>query len=197
MKKAARGFTLIELAVTLVILGILMMYGIQSYSEWIANTRLRTTAEILSEGLSRARNEAIKRNRLVSIYLVDNLSSGCALSASGTSWVVGLTSPVGGCDVAVSDTVTPFIVDKRSGTEMTSGVTVAATSSTGAAATTVVFNGLGRMVTTGTTPITQINIDSSTLAASKSRDLRIVLTTGGMIKMCDPSITVTTDPRKC
>lgn len=196
-----KGFTLIELAVTTAILGILLTYAVQSYRVWIANARVRTAAETLTEGLSAARNEAIKRNRPVAFRLVTDLSSTCAASSSGTSWVASLNDPANNCDEDISDTVAPFIVAKKSGAEGTGNVTISALSApvggVAVAANTVIFNGVGRVVLTGNTPIAQIDIDSSALSAAESRELRIVLTTGGMVKMCDPSITSVTDTRTC
>ncbi len=197
----ARGFTLIEMVVVVAILGILVGLGASNYGVWIANSRIRTAADTLASGLSTARNEAIKRNRLVRFHLVSDLGAGCTLSASGTSWVASLNDPTttdgAKCDIEISDTTPPFIVAKKSGAEQTSGVTIAAVNGASVAADTVVFNGLGRVVVTGSNPIARIDVDSSAIASAQTRDLRIVITPGGLIRMCDPSITTTGDTRKC
>jgi type IV fimbrial biogenesis protein FimT len=196
------------MVVVVAILGILVGLGASNYGVWIANSRIRTAAETLASGLSTARNEAIKRNRLVRFHLVSDLGAGCALSPSGTSWVVSLNDPTvtagQKCDIRViSDTddnnplLEPFIFAKKSGAEQTSGVTIAAVNGASVAADTVAFNGLGRVVVTGSNPIAQIDIDSSAIASAETRELRIVITPGGLIRMCDPSITTTGDTRKC
>jgi prepilin-type N-terminal cleavage/methylation domain-containing protein len=104
----ARGFTLIEMVVVVAIVGILVGLGASNYSAWITNSRIRTAAETLASGLNTARNEAIKRNRLVRFHLVSDLGGGCALSPSGTSWVVSLNDPTvtagEQCDIEISDT---------------------------------------------------------------------------------------------
>jgi type IV fimbrial biogenesis protein FimT len=197
----ARGFTLIEMVVVVAIVGILVGLGASSYSAWVANSRIRTAAETLASGLSAARNEAIKRNRLVGFHLVSNLGAGCALSSSGTSWVVSLNDPTAQCNIDISDTTAPFIVAKKSAAEQASEVTITALNGGGAPADTIVFNGLGR-VASRNTAIARIDIDSAAIAAAQTRELRIELTTlgglpGGLIRMCDPSIATLGDTRRC
>jgi type IV fimbrial biogenesis protein FimT len=67
-------------------------------------------------------------------------------------------------------------------------------------ATTITFNGLGRVVANNdaTPSITQVDIDSTTLAAEDSRELRITVGTGGDVRMCDPDPGIhASDPRHC
>lgn len=190
-----RGQTLIEVMIVLVILGILMAMAAQSYHVWIANSQIRTAAETLVEGLSAARNSAIQMNRSIRFGLVSTLSSECEVSSTGTSWVASVEDPSGKCDADISETVAPIIIAKKSAGESTSTVTIAALDVNGAEASTLAFNGLGRVVSAGA--IAQIDIDSSALSAEQSRELRIIVTMGGMIRMCDPSVTEATDPRAC
>ncbi|MBL8374203.1 GspH/FimT family pseudopilin [Accumulibacter sp.] len=196
----ARGFTLVEMVVVVAILGILIGLGASNYSAWIANSRIRTAADTLASGLSTARNEAIKRNRLVRFHLVSDLGAGCTLSSSGTSWVASLNDPTttagAKCDIAISDTDAPFIVAKKSATEQASRVTIAALNRAGDAADTIVFNGLGR-VASRNTAMEQIAIDSSAVAGAETRELRIEVTDGGLIRLCDPSIATIGDTRRC
>jgi type IV fimbrial biogenesis protein FimT len=199
----ARGFTLIEMVVVVAILGILVGLGASSYSAWVANSRIRTAAETLASGLSAARNEAIKRNRLVRFHLVSDLGAGCTLSSSGTSWVASVNDPTvtagEQCDIPISDTTPPFIVAKKSAAEQASLVTITALNGGGAPADTIVFNGLGR-VASRNTAIAQIAIDSSAIVAAQTRELRIELTDGGLIRICDPDPVITAtlgDTRRC
>lgn len=197
MPRSTKGNTLIEMMIAVVILCILLMLAARSYSVWIANSRIRTAAETLAAGLSTARNEAIKRNRPVAFRLVTDLSSACGASGSGTSWVASIDDPTNKCDVAVAEAREPFIVAKKSAAEGADRVTINALDASGSAASTIVFNGVGRVLLTGQAPIAQIDIASSVLASDQAREMRIVLTTGGMIRMCDPSISDTTDTRIC
>ena len=195
--ESSKGNTLIEMMIAIVILCILLVLTARSYGVWIANSRIRTAAETLAAGLSAARNEAIKRNRSVGFYLVTDLSSACGVSGSGTSWVASIDDPTRKCDVAVAAAIEPFIVAKKSAAEGTDKVTVSAVDANGSAAGSIIFNGVGRVLLSGQSPIAQIDIASSALASDQAREMRIVLTTGGMIRMCDPSIRDITDTRIC
>jgi len=61
------GFSLIELIVVIVILGILMSMATLPFQEMIANQRLRTVTSDLTADLALARIEAIKRGTRVGI----------------------------------------------------------------------------------------------------------------------------------
>ena len=57
-----RGFSMVELAMTLVVLGILLALAFPSFRPLVANSQLRTTTESLRSGLQLARAEAVRRN---------------------------------------------------------------------------------------------------------------------------------------
>lgn len=191
-----RGFTIIELVVTLAVFIVLVGLAAPSFTAFITNSKIRNAADNALQGLNLARAEAVRRNTTVSFQMVTNLTSACAPSTTGTSWVVSLDDPTGLCDVAPSDTVAPRAVQKQSGDEGARNVTATATG-----ASSVVFNGLGRVVGTG---ISQINFAHATAVCEHTdptngtaRCLRILVTPGGQAKLCDPKVTATTDPRYC
>lgn len=163
-----RGFSLVELMVTVAVLSLLMTLAVPSFAEWIQNSRIRTAAESIQNGLQVARAEAVRRNARVEFALV----------GTGGGWVVRFAG--GGATI-----------QERSGSEGAGGVVVSAVPED---ATTVVFDGLGRADNT----LTQIDIDvpTSALPAAQSRDLRITIGTGG-VRMCDPNVSNSADPRKC
>lgn len=168
-----QGFTLIELMVTIVIAAIVMAAAIPAYTAWIQNSHIRNASESILNGLQRARAEAVVRNTSVAFIL-----------GGGAFWTVGV---VGG-----------DVIETRPGGEMPSTVSIAISPAADPALTTVTFSNLGTVI--ANTPvsgsITQIDIDSTSLSAEESRDLRIVAGTGGA-RMCDPNVSSSTDPRHC
>lgn len=77
-----RGFTLIELVVTLTVLGIMMAIGIPSFKNFVAGQKVKTATYDLMASLLLARSEAVKRNTNVV------LTPGSA-TAWGGGWTVG------------------------------------------------------------------------------------------------------------
>lgn len=73
MKRHSRGFTLIELMVTLIIVAIITLIGTPSFNDAIRRSRLTTSINELVTSLNIARSEAIKRNRSVTVRKNDDL----------------------------------------------------------------------------------------------------------------------------
>jgi len=198
MNKRPHGFTLIELLITLAVFALLFAIGLPSMNTWLQNQQIRTSAEGLQAGLQLVRAEALRRNVPVRFQLVDTFTAACVLANTGTNWIVSLNDPTGLCDVDPSDVAAPLTIQKRSGAEGTPNAVVAATSGA-AVATTVTFNGLGRV--SGAGAITQINVTNASggncQPAGPMRCLQINISNGGSPRMCDPAVTDNTDPRFC
>ncbi len=64
-RKFEFGFTLIELMIVLVLVGILLGVGVPSFRSLIADQRLRAVGTDLIVGLNLTRSEAVKRNKRV------------------------------------------------------------------------------------------------------------------------------------
>jgi type IV fimbrial biogenesis protein FimT len=77
MMKNQRGFSMIEVAITIAIMGILMATAMPSVGDWIRNTKVRNAAESIQNGMQQARSEAVRRNRPVSFNLVSTLDNTC------------------------------------------------------------------------------------------------------------------------
>ena len=183
---AQRGFSLIELMVGIVILGVLMAMAVPRFSDWLRNARIRSSAEAIQNGLQLARAEAVRRNATVRFQLVSAIDDTCALATTGPHWVVSMDNPAGQCATAPSDTAAPRIIQMRNRAEGSQQTQVAAGQSA------FVFNGLGRLIPV---PAANVAIDVSsttggTCVASGGslRCLRLVVSVGGQIRMCDPAL---------
>ena len=190
-----RGFTLVEMMIALAIVALVLFVAVPSFTIFLQNQQIKNAANSALDGLTFARAEAIRLNTPVRFQFVSDLTSGCALSSTSPAWVVSRTNPTGLCDTAPNVTP-PGIIQKRPGTE---GMKNAVVSVTGG--TSVTFTGLGRALAGG---ITQIDFSNSTGACQhidpingKMRCMRIMVSSGGQARMCDPKVSATDDPRKC
>ena len=202
-----RGFSMIELAVTMTVMALLLMAALPSMSGWLRNTRVRNAAESVQMGLQRARMEAVRRNQNVTFWLVSgsderNVDNSCALSSAAGSWVISLSNPATKCATAPSMTDDPMIVETHAAGDGGSGVTVAATAADASAANCVRFNGFGQVVGSATLPAdncrspAQIATVDLTHVSGDARRLRVVLSEGGGVRMCDRDV-ASSDPRAC
>ena len=210
MKPSGRGFSLIELIVVLAVLAILLAAGASNFSVWMTNSRIRTTAESIQNGLQMARAEAVRRNTPIRFQFVDYLTSACGLSVTKSNWIVSFDDPtsVGGCDAAplneafaVSDSTNnpaPRIIQSRAVTEGGRNTRIDADKST------IVFDGLGRMRRDPdpAVPFVPVNINVLPVAAAgdcvSQRCLRVAVSVAGQIRMCDPALDVAgNDPQRC
>jgi type IV fimbrial biogenesis protein FimT len=211
MRHTGRGFSLVELVIVIAIAGILLAVGASSFGSWISNMRVRSTAESLQAGLQLARTEAVRRNDLIRFQLTSSTGDDCTLSTTDTNWVVSYDNPATRCGGAflnesfavtdVANNPAPRIIQMRSASEGSRNVVVASGQNT------FTFNGLGRLVfPVGITPVSvDINLSSpaagscaADVAGGKVRCLRVTVTPGGQVRMCDPKFAVTDkDPQGC
>lgn len=198
-----RGFTLVELIVTMVVVAILIGVAAPNIGIWIQNAKIRTTADAILNGLQMARAEGVKRNTSVRFQLTDSLTNACSLSPVDSNWVISLNDASGRCDnppadpppsPAPADPANPYIVQSRSSAEGSISVVVAADQPA------FVFNGLGRLTPA---PAGNLNINLSNPTAGACvgaggviRCLRITVTVGGLIRMCNPAAPAS-NPQGC
>jgi len=64
---AARGFTMIELMVTLTVLAILLALAMPAFRDLILNNRLSTASSELQTALAQARSEAVTRRKFITV----------------------------------------------------------------------------------------------------------------------------------
>lgn len=166
------GFTLVELMVTVAVLGLLLVLGAPALRGVIENGRIRAAAESWQYGLTLARSEAVRRNTWVQFVTDDD------------GWVVS--------------TMDGTVLHAGSGREGTALLDVTLTPGE---ATRVTYGPFGRIVDPNpddTPAITQVDIESATPPYLGSyRPLRIQLLAGGMSRVCDPELDPDSDPRAC
>jgi type IV fimbrial biogenesis protein FimT len=82
-----RGFTIIELMLTLVVIGAVLAIGMPSMANLVTSQRVKTAASDLHISLTLARSEAIKRNATVQVEPVDtaNWAKGWSVKAAGAT----------------------------------------------------------------------------------------------------------------
>jgi type IV fimbrial biogenesis protein FimT len=190
-----RGFTLIELAITLAVVALVVALGAPSFAAWIQNTQIRNGGESTLAGIKLARAEALKRNSPVLFQLMTTADSSCAPSAAGPSWVVSVVDATSHCDVTDPATNPPLMIRAKPGSEGTANVAYAASQSS------IGFNSLGQV-----TPAPQ-NGDIVILVTNPTggdcyptgamRCQTIIVSPGGQARMCDPSVSAAGDPRLC
>ena len=89
MRSLHRGFTIIELMVSLTIVGALLAMGIPSVSGMIQNAKLGSATKSYLLGVQTARSEAIRRNLPFDFVLTDSTpAAGVSGSANGKNWAV-------------------------------------------------------------------------------------------------------------
>lgn len=192
-----RGMTLVEQGIVLVVMGILLMLAVRGYSAWVQNLRIRAVAESINTGLQQARSEAIKRNAAVHFSLVNTLGSGCSLLSTNTDnrswqWITSTADPVSNaCPAAGNNTVTIQAGSSAEGSG-SSDIRIKADIAS------LHFTGLARVSEAATYIVSRGGSANCSSAAESVRCMKIqVAYPGGQIRMCDPAVITTADPRKC
>lgn len=154
--------------IAIAIMGILAGLSMPSFRTWIQNSHIRNATESITNGLQRARAEAVARNTNVAFVL-----------GADTSWTVSVVNPFSQ-------------IDSRPANE---GSTTVTRTVTPANATTITFNSFGGVVTNAdnSASLTQIDI----AAAGGDQNLRITIGVGGNARMCDPNLAANSSPRAC
>ena len=175
----AAGFTIIEVLITIVVLGVLIAMAVPTFGEWLQNQQLRAAADASLNGLQVARSEAIRRNLPVQI---------------------AFAPPLSGWQVTEQPPVLTFI----QGRDANEGSPNAQLTAAPGGATTVTFTPLGGVGTNadGSAALTRLDITNPLGGAcapgGPMRCLRVVISAGGTVRMCDPTPgVVAPDPRAC
>lgn len=180
--KASKGFTLIELMVTIALAAILMLVAIPSFTSFQRNAELTATANTLLSGVNAARGEAMKRGRYAMVVPNDgvNWSSG---------WIVFV-------DMDRSGTHNSGDIDILSTLQLPSYLVVNNVGNTTAASLYIMYDASGySKLTTGafgawTFEITRNDVSGAELLA-QTRRLKIAST--GRARVCTPQTSTDTN----
>jgi type IV fimbrial biogenesis protein FimT len=172
----SRGFSLVELLLAMAVLALLMAFGMPMYSQFIANSQIRTAGESIMTGLQLAKSEAARQNLPVEFSFEAGTDAG---------WTV---------QIARGDRMGEMLGEHKAA----EGVGKVAPTFNPAGATKITFNGFGSISNNedGSPALTHVKLDSTVLAATDSRELCVVINSGGAMRLCDPNVG-STDTRSC
>ena len=170
-----RGISLIETLIGVAIISITLAAGAPSFSSYLQSRQIRNAAEALQNGLNLARAEAVRRNTYVQFALANDFS-----------WTVGCVTASTNC---------PATIQTRTAAEGSSNASVATT------ANTLSFNGFGKVTTLAAGNNAVLDITNPTggtcaTAGGSMRCLRVVVSAGGQVRMCDPKL-ASSNPQAC
>lgn len=173
---AARGFTLIELMVVLILLGVMLTLAAPSFMTFQRNAELTSASNSFVAALSAARAEAMKRQLRTFV-----------VPLSGTNWASGWRVFVDTDSNVVSGSISAgtgdTIVSEQAALPATVGITSSSFPVDGTAAY-VMFNGSGSM-----TNIDRTFSDRSIVLTNGTESRRIIANPAGRLRVCKPSET--------
>jgi len=167
------GLSMVEVLIAMVVLAVMVTAAVPAYTSWVQNTQIRTASESIKNGIQLARAQAIQTNRFIRFTFT-----------ADSGWKVNpLDDP---------DRDPP--IAERSHNDGSPNVSLLIVP---AGASEVVFDSFGRVVTPPV-PIAQVDVDNlKILDPTERRTLRIVVSTAGSARLCDPKVLNSTDSRYC
>lgn len=154
-----KGFTTVELFITLLVLSILVALAADSMKDFVANQKIRATAIEMMSGLKYAQTEAIKRNGYV------------RFEPNGNGWKVIYTDTAN-VDKTIQEKVT----------EASNKTTSVVSSSPS-----IKFTGDGFLSPSGAVEEIQFNNNNAACESTggTAKCLKLQIGSGGKLKLCD------------
>ncbi len=206
-KHHLKGMSLVEIMIAVSIVAIMFAAAAPSFSDWIQNTKIRNAAESIQNGLNLAKSEAVHRNTVAQfvscggsswnvIASSSNASANvCAANAATAGWENIQTRPSqNGSNTALVDSSQPTIGFSGMG-KQTSTTDIANSAATPNPPVAVDFNvsatvnGASCFCPSGHNPADcgyPVSVPYS--STGKLRCLRVSVSSGGQIRMCDPAL---------
>jgi type IV fimbrial biogenesis protein FimT len=194
--RAGRGFSLIELMVTVSLIAILLVMTIPAYGTWTADAHVRAAAESLTNAIRQAQSTAVAKGRTSLFALTADAHPGVGSlpGASTPNWFATL-NVLSGSDETRSSL--GLILKSTEGTQHQ--VTISGPAMT-------CFNALGRQTslassanslatacTAADPAVYQVSRDSGA-----SRYFKVLVYAGGRVRMCDAAKSLSsTNPDGC
>jgi type IV fimbrial biogenesis protein FimT len=174
------AFSVVELMIAIALVGILSMLSMPMYRTWQQNSQLRASAESILAGLQHARTEAVRLNETTGVQFV----------VTGNAWHVERVAAPGvilhqggGDDLAQNASVTPLPANAP--------VKFTPLGAVDPAGFTIDFN-VRHADEGGADPTLKCVADGGEM-----RCLSVQVRGGGLVRLCDPSVTAAGDPRRC
>lgn len=160
--------------ITIVVLAILVGLGMPSFVQLLRNAEIRNAGEAITNGLQKARAEAVSRNTTVQLVL-----------GTGSNWTVSVVNPAS-------------TIESRTSSEGSQHVTITAVAADlVTAATTATFNNLGGIAANADGSVSLAQVDLTSTGANQN--LRVTLGPGGAARLCvpPPYLAAGSSPRAC
>jgi len=172
------------------VFALLVVMAAPSMFQFNANSKVLGTAELFFASAQKARTEAIRRNETVELFLTDQTPNASSVNTSGLTttgpnWIIR-TAP------AASESEHAFI-EAKAATDGGGGSSVVI----GASASAIRFNALGALTAGSAVTVNFSHQGSECEPAGGIRCLRVIVTSGGQARLCDPQVTAASDTRKC
>ena len=188
------GFSLIELMVTVVIFAVMAAMAAPSLMQYANNMKILAAADSLYASLQQTRSEAIRRNIPVELVFTTDAPVAAsvettALTDNGPNWLIRQTPE------ALGD---PHVfIEGKSGAEGGGRAGQATPVVIDSSSSSIRFDASGALV--GSEVRVGFNQQGATCAVESgpARCLRVVASTGGQVRVCDPAALGAGDTRKC
>ncbi len=195
-RRASTGFSLVELMVTIAIIGIAMVIAIPSFGKWTADASVRAVAESLTNAIRQTQSTAIAQGRVGMFALTTDTPpvASSTPNAAGPNWFAALNPLAGSDDTA---TTLGMILKSTEGTQRAVQVTGPAL---------ICFSSVGRQtnVTTQSLGTCVVQSDGSpntytvSRATGATRYFKVLVYPGGQVRMCDAAKTLSSsNPDGC